>query len=660
MILQLTDYAVSILASNPAPTLDVFKIGSAYNFVPLPTDTDIHGSLEFQGLIAPPSVINANVVRYTISMDNSVGDFQWGEVGFFYQGQLFALAVSNVPEMKYKVGATSGNQVRLDAYLTIVGTNYNMIVDQADSSNQFQMASLSTVDQLPPSNQTGPNAYVISGANSQQSSFLAYTDRQGLWNFDTYQFVSGMTANVSAANINSITIPLSEFLPQMAPTYFGEVVLEFTTGRLYSICRYVKTVTTVGQTVVLGFDTSMALLPVVGDKVTIYVRSAESTRVQIPIATTAALGGIIVGTGLTVAADGTCSVDISALGLVKSVNNKTPNAAGNVTLVAADITGLATVATTGRYADLIEKPVAYSLPAISLNVRGGARLPSNGNIVAAGDVIDLGFAPIKTVNNVSPDAGGNVTVSTSYVLPAATNSTRGGITVGPSLQITGAGVLDYSLPVASIAVLGGVKQGSGISIATDGTISASYALPTASSTVLGGVRIGAGLTINGAGVLSAAVQTVNGASPDVNGNVAVPSDNTKLNRIQGVVTALRYTDVYVGLRTAATGFPIDVGAANSMAALFDSSSAGTINWTFTNWPASGYTEVQVELTNAGLATTHNFPATVKFVLPDGTTTTSYSGALNAQRGTLNFQTAGKDFICFWSRNAGADIYAKVM
>lgn len=64
----------------------------------------------------------------------------------------------------------------------------------------------------------------------------------------------------------------------------------------------------------------------------------------------------------------------------------------------------------------------------------------------------------------------------------------------------------YSLPVSTSSILGGVKIGSGINVAVDGTISVptptAYSLPTASSTVLGGVKIGNGLAINGQGVLS--------------------------------------------------------------------------------------------------------------------------------------------------------------
>lgn len=56
----------------------------------------------------------------------------------------------------------------------------------------------------------------------------------------------------------------------------------------------------------------------------------------------------------------------------------------------------------------------------------------------------------------------------------------------------------YSLPIASTTTLGGVKIGSGLTVAEDGTISAAaaYTLPTASSSVKGGIKVGTGLTMS--------------------------------------------------------------------------------------------------------------------------------------------------------------------
>ena len=113
------------------------------------------------------------------------------------------------------------------------------------------------------------------------------------------------------------------------------------------------------------------------------------------------------------------------------------------------------------------------------------------------------------------------------------------------------GLNNYTLPAASADTLGGVKVGTGLAIANDGTLSATpqtvdlsgyytktetdskyvvkvngkglstndyttaektklnsltnYTLPAASANTLGGVKVGTGLTINSSGVLSASV-----------------------------------------------------------------------------------------------------------------------------------------------------------
>lgn len=60
----------------------------------------------------------------------------------------------------------------------------------------------------------------------------------------------------------------------------------------------------------------------------------------------------------------------------------------------------------------------------------------------------------------------------------------------------------YVLPVATDSTLGGVKIGSGVDVATDGTMS--LALPVAAADVLGAIKVGTGLSIDSAtGVLSA-------------------------------------------------------------------------------------------------------------------------------------------------------------
>lgn len=802
MNFQLTTFGTALLNADTGPiTITSFKLGSAYNYIPLPTDTDIRGSLEYEGVPTPPFNANPNIIKYSCYLGYEIGDFDFGEVGLFVGTDLFALGASSVLIHKIQSAALTGNSIRIDAYLSIVGTNYEMWFDLAESNNQFRVATLHSPAQLPPSYQATPNVYIIEGHNSTQSPMMAYTDRLGLWNFDTYQFTPVATATIIGFDNFSVTINIADYNIGMNPDYLGQIILEFITGSLYSICRYVETIIQSGNNFTFSFDTSVATTPVVGDRFQVFRRVPASTDLPVlPIATPTVLGGIKIGTGLLVAPDGTCSVDPHSLGTVTSVNGEV----GDVIVNAANLPGLATVGITGDYNSLINKPPAFVLPIMGVALRGGARLPSNGNLVITGtDVLDLGFAPVKTVANIAPDVSGNIslgeliiglvdptavpaganlntyattglfTVSAAATftivnappgnLPAtlevvpidpsgtgdtiqrwtnentifwrkltgalwtswkqtatnavATTSSLGVVQIGAGLAVTVGGIL--STNVASATVLGAVKIGSGISVDVNGVISVSTSLPIATTSILGGIIVGAGLAITGggvlsatatavpiattsslgtvqigsglsitgggilsassvalatvsapgimqvgaglavsAGVVSATVQTVNGVSP-IGGNVTVPSDASKLNRVSGVATGILLTFNNVG--TISSGSPVTFTLTNGnvQAATF---TGGTTTWTLNGWPASGtYGEIQLEVINGGLST-HTFPGTVNWVQPDGSFTTSFSAYMTAQRGTgfTNFQTSGTDFVCMWTRNGGATIYAKVM
>jgi hypothetical protein len=104
----------------------------------------------------------------------------------------------------------------------------------------------------------------------------------------------------------------------------------------------------------------------------------------------------------------------------------------------------------------------------------------------------------------------------------------------------------FLIPATANAI-GGVKIGSGITVAPDGTISAStgYTLPAASSSVLGGVRIGTGITIDGnakinnSGVLSfnTRVGAVSLTSGDISGALGyTPANAGTLAQPNGIAT----------------------------------------------------------------------------------------------------------------------------
>jgi hypothetical protein len=94
------------------------------------------------------------------------------------------------------------------------------------------------------------------------------------------------------------------------------------------------------------------------------------------------------------------------------------------------------------------------------------------------------------------------------------------ITLEPALtvnvELNAIGATSYTLLPATASVLGGVKQGSGVSIDVNGVLSAAgtYTLPVATGSVLGGVKDGDRITIAADGTISADVQTT-----DISGKV---------------------------------------------------------------------------------------------------------------------------------------------
>lgn len=141
----------------------------------------------------------------------------------------------------------------------------------------------------------------------------------------------------------------------------------------------------------------------------------------------------------------------------------------------ADLTGvpvLSTVATTGSYADLLDTPSAYSLPTSSATVLGGVKVGSNLSIDGAGVLSVSGLATVAT----SGDYNDLTNKPSAYSLPTASSTVLGGIKVGTGLSIDGAGVLSATGggtgTVTSVALSAGSSKVSvtGSPITSSGTI----------------------------------------------------------------------------------------------------------------------------------------------------------------------------------------------
>jgi len=547
MLVQLTDAGAALLTANRGPIqLANAKLGSQFSYVPDPTKNDIKGSLVYQSAPSLYTPISGNVVKYSVYLDYDLGPFQFGEFALFTSdGTCFAIGANDVLINKQPIsaGVFVGNSIRLDIYLSMVGTNYQMWLDYAESSNQFRMAVLGSVDSLPSAKDATPNAYIITSKSAQQAAFLAYTDRSGLWNFDAYAYANQAEATIIGFDSQSVTIALADYLPGMSPPYAGAVIAEFSSGALFGICRYVSSVVVNSNNVVLGFDNPLMLNPQLDDKIVFFARQSLSTTIpNLPIATASSLGAVIVGPTLTVNAQGVLNVAATSYP-VTSVNGQT----GEVVLTADDITGLATVAKTGNYNDLTNKPTQYTLPIANQATLGGVKAPAGTNhLVIAGDgTIDIAFQPVLTVNGNSPDPStGDVTVTFNPIglvkptqvangtdfnslqttglffaldadaasfLNAPNTSAGGTLDIEPFTTTAGGGDVIQRYTQASIISVRRYTKSSNTWSAW-ATLTAASAQPFATTTSPGVVQVGAGLNVTGGGILSTQIQSINGKS----------------------------------------------------------------------------------------------------------------------------------------------------
>ncbi len=161
------------------------------------------------------------------------------------------------------------------------------------------------------------------------------------------------------------------------------------------------------------------------------------------------LAGDVAGAGVT---GGTVTVTLPAITAAGTFTKLGVNAKGQVVsggaVTAADVSGLAAVAASGRYADLTGTPAAFSLPDIvTAGSYGKVTVNAKGLVTAAGTLS-------------AGDVSGLAAVAAS----------------GRYVDLTGAPGA-YALPVATGSLLGGVKVGGGLSAAGDGTVALASSLP---------------------------------------------------------------------------------------------------------------------------------------------------------------------------------------
>ena len=340
----------------------------------------------------------------------------------------------------------------------------------------------------------------------------------------------------------------------------------------------------------------------------------------LPTASSTVLGGVKIGSGINISS-GVISATYSSVGA----------AAASHTHTTSQVTGLATVATSGSYNDLTNKPSIPSLsgyatqswvtsqgyltsiPTASTNVTGGIKLTGNAAeyLSGSGTFYQIDYSELSG----TPDLSRYLTS-----IPVASTTSYGGIMVGYStsgknyavqlsngkayvnvpwtdtnttysagtnISISGTTInctYSYTLPIATSSVLGGVKVGSNITLSsgtislTSGNVTSALGYTPAKSSDIPKIPIALpnpyALTINGTSYTGSSAVSVTTSKPliiggNTSGTVVAGRNYNATSSSISSVNGFSYDnpDAVVGSSTKITSFPSSVRKMDGIADL---------------------------------------------------------------------------------------------
>lgn len=302
MLFELTTAGITALqsAGSTPPVLGAAKFGDAYGYVPGVGDTNIRGALLHSTVVSAAQVYNSNTLVYTLYLDPTVGPFNFGEVGLYLPGgQLFALGSNGVPITKLPNSpAGKGNNLKIDCYVSTVGSSYSMYSSVANDETA-KLNAFGSVDALPKAFQIEPNVCIVPHPAFPGQSILA-TANNGNWSLSEYTqpAAEGTFTSISPTvlGVNYTNLPFGSF-PALA--YPGYLVVQFLAGAAAGNIRIVSSTSANS----VGIVSPLYEAPSVGDPFAVLACvNLDPDSISLlagldPGVTAAALNALIVGSG---------------------------------------------------------------------------------------------------------------------------------------------------------------------------------------------------------------------------------------------------------------------------------------------------------------------------------------------------------------------------
>lgn len=331
--------AAASVAAPEGPYIHItyFEIGSGYGYTPTASQTGITGSLLYGGPTTPPTTyksIGNNILDIVCNIPPDAGPWQFGEVALFLaDGTMFAIAVFDTPQTKFSsLGTNVVSSYELNCLIKLQQSTAVFQIDTALGPPAV-LDIYQWSDVYPANVSANPDIplYLVHELNHRGDSTLLQQTSKAYWSlstgyklyspkgtngtFFTVQASSTSWVEVAASQCHTLDVTTTsnrEFVVETANGFFRSVSSVVTSGGNY---RFNLNVTNDGT--YNNFPLGSA--PPVGSGIRILRSDQEGGSIYysqivdppagytLPAATTTTLGGIIVGSNLSITPSGVLS-----------------------------------------------------------------------------------------------------------------------------------------------------------------------------------------------------------------------------------------------------------------------------------------------------------------------------------------------------------------
>lgn len=277
MYFTLTAAGIANLNLNPgiAPTLAAFKLGSGSGYTPSQSQTGLLGLEVASGVPSGAVIQSSNLFKYTIMLDVTEGDYEFGECGLYLPDNILFAVGSNTTLIEKKKAALNedGNSLVIDCYINAEGSAPSIYAELGNSDVAINLPSLAGIDSLPAAYNARPNTIQVPSPG-QSTSVLAFSNN-ARWSVTGYD--TEVLTDIQAQSGTTPTV-LKFAVPLLAPSSIGELLIQCITGLNAGSIRVVAGHSLINNT--YQVNTAFLFPIAIGDKFSVSKRTYLTATAQ--------------------------------------------------------------------------------------------------------------------------------------------------------------------------------------------------------------------------------------------------------------------------------------------------------------------------------------------------------------------------------------------